>query len=118
MYSESHVGARFINTFGEALTMLRKLFITENPASQPVVVSGSGTLGWDFVAANLAELGDEVLVLHTGETTDTALNTVDIDVDPWARVLCRLLCGVFLYLRSPANSIESPHWIGAFARRS
>lgn len=64
--SESHVGQGFINTFGEALTMLRKLFITEDPASQPVVVSGSGTLGWDFVAANLAEPGDEVLVLHTG----------------------------------------------------
>lgn len=51
--------------------MLRKLFITEDPASQPVVVSGSGTLGWDFVAANLAEPGDEVLVLHTGYFADS-----------------------------------------------
>ena len=60
------MGAPFVNTFGETLSMLRKLFITEDPASQPVVVSGSGTLGWDFVAANLVEPGDEVLVLHTG----------------------------------------------------
>lgn len=51
--------------------MLRKLFITENPASQPFVISGSGTLGWDFVAANLAERGEEVLVLHTGYFADS-----------------------------------------------
>lgn len=64
--SQSHVGAPFVNTFGETLTLLRKLFITSNPTAQPLVVSGSGTLGWDFVAANLVEAGEDVLVLHTG----------------------------------------------------
>ena len=58
-------------TFGEALTMLRKLFQTTDPASQPFVVSGSGTLGWDMVAANLVEPGDEALVLHTGYFADS-----------------------------------------------
>ncbi|KAK8215174.1 hypothetical protein M8818_002184 [Zalaria obscura] len=70
-YSESHVGMPFVNTFGETLTMLRKLFQTTDPASQPFVISGSGTLGWDQVAANLAEPGDEVLVLHTGYFADS-----------------------------------------------
>lgn len=51
--------------------MLRKLFQTEDPASQPFVISGSGTLGWDQVAANLAEPGDDVLVLHTGYFADS-----------------------------------------------
>jgi alanine-glyoxylate transaminase/serine-glyoxylate transaminase/serine-pyruvate transaminase len=51
--------------------MLRKLFLTESPSSQPFVISGSGTLGWDFVAANLAEPGDDVLVLHTGYFADS-----------------------------------------------
>ncbi|KZF25563.1 alanine--glyoxylate aminotransferas-like protein [Xylona heveae TC161] len=51
--------------------MLRKLFQTTNPASQPFVVSGSGTLGWDMVAANLAEPGDDVLVLHSGYFADS-----------------------------------------------
>lgn len=51
--------------------MLRKLFQTTNPASQPFVISGSGTLGWDQVASNLAEPGDEVLVLHTGYFADS-----------------------------------------------
>jgi len=51
--------------------MLRKLFQTTDPASQPFVVSGSGTLGWDMVAANMAEPGDDVLVLHTGYFADS-----------------------------------------------
>lgn len=50
--------------------MLRKLFQTSNPASQPFVISGSGTLGWDLVAANLIEPGEDVLVLGTGYFSD------------------------------------------------
>ncbi|KAF2759757.1 PLP-dependent transferase [Pseudovirgaria hyperparasitica] len=70
-FSQSHVGAPFVETFGEALSMLRKLFVTSDPKSQPFVISGSGTLGWDQVAANLTEEGDEVLVLHTGYFADS-----------------------------------------------
>lgn len=55
-----------MSVFGETLSLLRKLLITSDPASQPLVLSGSGTLGWDVVASNLAEPGDDVLVLHTG----------------------------------------------------
>lgn len=51
--------------------MLRKLFQTTRPDAQPFVISGSGTLGWDMVAANLAERGEEVLVLHTGYFADS-----------------------------------------------
>ena len=51
--------------------MLRKLFQTSDPTSQPLVVSGSGTLGWDMVAANLVERDDDVLVLHTGYFGDS-----------------------------------------------
>ncbi|KAI5863359.1 alanine--glyoxylate aminotransferase [Durotheca rogersii] len=69
-FSESHVGPGFVATFGEALSMLRKLFQTTSPTSQPFVISGSGTLGWDLVAANLVEPGEEVLVLSTGYFSD------------------------------------------------
>ncbi|KAG6008515.1 hypothetical protein E4U21_004355 [Claviceps maximensis] len=65
-YSESHVGAGFVSIFGDTLSMLRKLFQTTNPASQPFVINGSGTLGWDMVAANLVEPGEDVLVLSSG----------------------------------------------------
>lgn len=60
-----------MNTFGETLSLLRKLFQTTDPASQPFVISGSGTLGWDQVAANLAESGEEALVLHSGYFADS-----------------------------------------------
>ncbi|KAH8601686.1 alanine--glyoxylate aminotransferase-like protein [Bisporella sp. PMI_857] len=70
-FSQSHVGAPFVATFGETLSLLRKLFQTTDPSSQPFVISGSGTLGWDLVAANLAEPGDDVLVLHTGYFADS-----------------------------------------------
>lgn len=70
-YSESHVGQPFVNTFSEVLQNLRKLFQTTDPTAQPFVISGSGTLGWDQVAANLVEPGDEVLVLHTGYFADS-----------------------------------------------
>lgn len=51
--------------------MTRKLFQTTDPSAQPFILSGSGTLGWDQVAANLAEPGDDVLVLHTGYFADS-----------------------------------------------
>jgi len=50
--------------------MLRKLFQTTDSSSQPFVISGSGTLGWDLVAANLVEAGEDVLVLSTGYFSD------------------------------------------------
>jgi len=70
-FSESHVGQPFVNVFGETLTQLRQLFQTSDPASQPFLISGSGTLGWDQVAANLIEPGEEALVLHTGYFADS-----------------------------------------------
>ena len=60
-----------MNVFGETLTQLRQLFQTSDPASQPFLISGSGTLGWDQAAANLIEPGEEALVLHTGYFADS-----------------------------------------------
>lgn len=68
--SESHTGPGFVATFGEALSMLRKLFQTTDPSAQPFIISGSGTLGWDLVAANLVEAGEHALVLSTGYFSD------------------------------------------------
>ncbi|OAV98131.1 hypothetical protein PTTG_01158 [Puccinia triticina 1-1 BBBD Race 1] len=65
--SVSHVSAGFIGIFGETLKMLLRLVYTSAEAgSQAFVVSGSGTLGWDMVAANLVERGEPVLVLSNG----------------------------------------------------
>lgn len=65
------MGPPFVKTFCETLQMLRQVFQTKNPKSQPFVISGSGTLGWDQVAANLTEPGDDALVLHTGYFADS-----------------------------------------------
>ena len=70
-FAQSHVGQPFVNVFGDTLAMTRKLFQTTNPKSQPFILAGSGTLGWDLAAANLVEPGDDVLVLHTGYFADS-----------------------------------------------
>ncbi|CAG8741146.1 3962_t:CDS:2, partial [Racocetra fulgida] len=59
----SHVSPSFIPIFGEAIELLRKIFLTAK--GQPFVVSGSGTLGWDMVSSNLIEPNEDVLVLNT-----------------------------------------------------
>lgn len=69
--SMSHVSPAFVSVFGENLEMLRKVFLTKDPSSQPFVISGSGTMGWDLVACNMVERGDDVLVLHTGYFADS-----------------------------------------------
>ncbi|KNE65210.1 hypothetical protein AMAG_10858 [Allomyces macrogynus ATCC 38327] len=60
----SHVDPSFIGEFGASLEMLRKIF--KSAKGQPFIVAGSGTLGWDMVAANLVEPGENALVVNTG----------------------------------------------------
>ena len=60
----SHVDPSFINTFGSAIEMMRKVWLA--PTGQPFIVAGSGTLTWDMTAANLLEKGDLALVVNSG----------------------------------------------------
>ncbi|WFD21758.1 hypothetical protein MEQU1_000414 [Malassezia equina] len=60
----AHTSPEFVPVFGESLKMLRT--VVNGPTAQPIVIAGSGTLGWDMAATNLLEAGDEVLVLTTG----------------------------------------------------
>ncbi|GAA6021394.1 hypothetical protein JCM11491_006690 [Sporobolomyces phaffii] len=62
--SMSHVSPAFAPVFGDCLRMLRTLLYTES--AQPFIIAGSGTLGWDLVAANLVEAGEKALVLSSG----------------------------------------------------
>lgn len=59
----SHVAPAFATVFGEALKMMREVLYA--PKGQPFLIAGSGTLGWDQVAANLVEAGEEALVLNS-----------------------------------------------------
>ncbi|GAA6010080.1 hypothetical protein JCM10207_007549 [Rhodosporidiobolus poonsookiae] len=80
--SMSHVSPVFAPTFGNCLRYLRKVLYTET--AQPVIVAGSGTLGWDLVACNLIEPGQKALVLNTGYFGDSfadCLETYGAKVD-------------------------------------
>lgn len=68
--AESHFSQGFCDTFGDTLTLVRKLFQCEDPKAQPFVLAGSGSLGWDFIATNFLEPGDAVLCLSTGFFSD------------------------------------------------
>ncbi|KAJ3073122.1 hypothetical protein HDU98_002211 [Podochytrium sp. JEL0797] len=60
----SHVSPDFIDKFGSAIELTRKVFFA--PTGQPFILAGSGTLTWDATAANLIEPNDKVLVINTG----------------------------------------------------
>ncbi len=60
----SHVAPNFIESFGNCLDMMKKVWLSED--GQPFVVSGSGTLAMDMAASNLVEPEDKVLVVSTG----------------------------------------------------
>ena len=61
----SHVDPKTREVFGQCLEMLKEVFLA--PDGQPIIVTGSGTLGWEMVAANLIQDGDQALVINTGE---------------------------------------------------
>lgn len=60
----SHVAPNFIQSFGNALRMMRKVWMA--PGGQPFIMAGTGTLAMDMAAVNLIEKGDKVLVISTG----------------------------------------------------
>jgi alanine-glyoxylate transaminase/serine-glyoxylate transaminase/serine-pyruvate transaminase len=60
----SHVAPNFIRSFGNALRMMRKVWLA--PTGQPFIMAGTGTLAMDMAAVNLIEKGDKVLVISTG----------------------------------------------------
>ena len=68
--SMSHVSKDFVPVFGDSIRMTREVLYAGEGA-QPFLISGSGTLGWDQVAANLVEEGEEALVLHSGYFADS-----------------------------------------------
>ncbi|RDB23815.1 Alanine--glyoxylate aminotransferase 1 [Hypsizygus marmoreus] len=78
----SHVSPQFVAIFRDCIEMTRKVVGTKD--GQPFIISGSGTFGWDQVAANLVEPGEDVLVLHTGYFGDgfrDCLRTYGANVD-------------------------------------
>ncbi|PWN93169.1 putative AGX1-alanine-glyoxylate transaminase [Acaromyces ingoldii] len=80
--SMSHMSPDFIPVLGDCIRMVRKVLFA--PDAQPVITAGSGTLGWDHVAANVIEPGEDALVLNSGYFGDSfaeCLETYGAKVD-------------------------------------
>ncbi|KIM82940.1 hypothetical protein PILCRDRAFT_819739 [Piloderma croceum F 1598] len=80
--SMSHVSLEFVPVFGDCIRMMREVLYTKD--AQPFLIAGSGTLGWDQVAANLVEPGENALVLHSGyfgDSFEECLQTYGANVD-------------------------------------
>lgn len=74
--SMSHVSPDFVPVFGDVIRMFRDVLLA--PEAQPVITAGSGTLGWDHVAANVVEPGEDVLVLNSGYFGDSFAECLDV----------------------------------------
>lgn len=68
----------FVNLFQGVLKNCRKLFRAHETQGQPIVLVGSGTLGWDVAAANLVDPEDEVLVIGTGYFSDSFQDCLEL----------------------------------------
>ncbi|KAJ4498900.1 pyridoxal phosphate-dependent transferase [Lentinula lateritia] len=80
--SMSHVSPDFIPVLGDCIRMTRT--VVDTAKGQPFLIAGSGTLGWDQIAANLVEPGENALVLHSGYFGDSfaeCLETYGANVD-------------------------------------
>lgn len=73
-----HTAPAFIKIFQEALQLLRKLFFSTASDSQPFILAGSGTIGWDVVGANLIEPGENALVINTGYFSDSFADALTV----------------------------------------
>lgn len=76
--SLSHTGPEFTAIFQRVLQNCRKLFKAHETMGQPIVLAGSGTLGWDIAAANLIKPEEEVLVLSTGFFGDSFADCLEL----------------------------------------
>lgn len=74
-HPRSHMDKVFASQFGDALRGLRKIAVTDK--AQPFIISGSGTLGWDIMASNLLEAGEDVLMVNTGYFGDRYAESIE-----------------------------------------
>lgn len=76
----AHTSPEFVAIFQQVLHKTRAIF-NSGKSSQPFVVAGSGTLGWDIAGANFVSRNDSVLVLSTGFFSDAFANALKVYCD-------------------------------------
>lgn len=65
----SHLAEAFVETFGTALEMMRRVWCASD-RSQPFAVAGSGTLAMEMAVGNILAPGERALVVNTGYFSD------------------------------------------------
>lgn len=68
--SLSHTSPEFVTIYQRVLQNTRRLFKADVKKGLPIVLAGSGTLGFDLVGANLVSPKDEIYVISTGFFSD------------------------------------------------
>lgn len=77
----NQVGIEFVGVMQETLKQMQRALFAEE--SQPFIMAGSGSLGFEFTTTNLVQPKDRVLVCHTGFFADyfaDCLRRYDADV--------------------------------------
>lgn len=64
-----HTSPQILEAFGRSLGLMREVW-RAGDASEPFILSGSGTLAMEVAAANLLEPGERALVVNTGYFSD------------------------------------------------
>lgn len=87
--SISHTSELFTQRFQSALKKLRQVYGAHETKGQPIIISGSGTLGFDLIGANLIKpKTSKILVLSTGFFSDELYDCLSQHyvVDPSSQV--------------------------------
>ncbi|CDK28517.1 unnamed protein product [Kuraishia capsulata CBS 1993] len=79
--AQAHTGPDFVAVFQSALKNTRKLFKSTDPDAQPLVISASGTLGWEIVGSNFLTENERVLLLSTGFFSDAFADCLKVFTD-------------------------------------
>ncbi|CAB4252474.1 similar to Saccharomyces cerevisiae YFL030W AGX1 Alanine:glyoxylate aminotransferase (AGT) [Maudiozyma barnettii] len=105
--SVSHTCPSFTTSFKDTLKMLRQVYVAHEARGMPLVISGSGTLGFDLVGSNLINPAkDQILLLSTGFFSDEfheAISTYYVDNSNQVTRLSAANAGDSI----PLNKIES-----------
>lgn len=78
--SMAHTSPEFVAIFQQVIKKTRSLFNTSS-TSQPFIIAGSGTLGWDIAGSNFINRDDKILVLSTGFFSDSFANALKVYSD-------------------------------------
>ncbi|SMN18559.1 similar to Saccharomyces cerevisiae YFL030W AGX1 Alanine:glyoxylate aminotransferase (AGT) [Maudiozyma saulgeensis] len=112
--SVSHTCPSFTTSFKESLKMLRQVYVAHETRGMPLIISGSGTLGFDLVGSNLIDPADDkILVLSTGFFSDEfheAISTYYVEDSNQVKRLSATNAGDTIPLNEIENELQNGNY--------